>query len=211
MAIEQKQNTNLLETLNQLEEQLDNGPQPKQPEINLGEKPQATVEQSTEQAVDAAIDQHLDQAIDQTLEQTSPLEQALEQYVETDDENPDSSPYVIKKARPQDDTAKDDHVGKSDQLVKIEELMAEGLAEAYHSMTPEQQQKFREKGEETAKEIVNLMDKLKLTAKKALSLIRGWLKIIPGVNKYFLEQEAKIKTEEIMRYAEERAVQQPPS
>jgi hypothetical protein len=40
-----------------------------------------------------------------------------------------------------------------------------------------------------------------------LKLIREWLLIIPGVNKYFLEQEAKIKTDKIQQlYEREHAV-----
>jgi len=27
----------------------------------------------------------------------------------------------------------------------------------------------------------------------------NWLKLIPGVNKFFLEQEAKIKTDEVLK------------
>ena len=38
--------------------------------------------------------------------------------------------------------------------------------------------------------------------KKILKLIREWLLIIPGVNKFFLEQEAKIKAEKIQQIYE---------
>jgi len=37
----------------------------------------------------------------------------------------------------------------------------------------------------------------KFSFRKALGLIRDWLRIIPGVNRFFLEQEAKIKADKI--------------
>jgi hypothetical protein len=39
-------------------------------------------------------------------------------------------------------------------------------------------------------------------ARKLLTLIRRWLVLIPGVNKFFLEKEAKIKVEKIVNLAE---------
>jgi hypothetical protein len=39
---------------------------------------------------------------------------------------------------------------------------------------------------------------LKIHAKKVVELIRDWLLTIPGVNKFFLEQEAKIKTDRVL-------------
>ena len=33
---------------------------------------------------------------------------------------------------------------------------------------------------------------------KIIDVIKKWLSIIPGINKFFLEQEAKIKTDKIM-------------
>jgi hypothetical protein len=42
-----------------------------------------------------------------------------------------------------------------------------------------------------------------VSTKKIFVLIRAWLKIIPGVNRFFLEQEAKIKTDKILFVTEE--------
>ena len=53
-------------------------------------------------------------------------------------------------------------------------------------------------GEKTASQIEALLEKGKDVAKKILHLIRQWLHKIPGVNKFFLEQESKIKTDRIM-------------
>lgn len=83
-------------------------------------------------------------------------------------------------------------------LLKTENLLAERLEELYASLNSETQVAFKQKGEEIAVVITQLAESGKLTAEKVLKLIREWLKLIPGVNKFFLEQEAKIKTDAVM-------------
>ena len=39
--------------------------------------------------------------------------------------------------------------------------------------------------------------------KKIFELLLQWLKLLPGVNKFFLEQEAKIKVDQIMSLREQ--------
>ncbi len=138
------------------------------------------------------------------VEQAPVTEQAFEQYKQVNEEKPDESPYVIRQAsRPKTDNVMTDDTGKTPLQMKYEELMADGLETAYVTMTPAQQEKFRKKGEEVAKAIEDLTIHLKLTARKVLHLIRAWLKLIPGVNKFFLEQEAKLKADEIIKVAQE--------
>ena len=91
---------------------------------------------------------------------------------------------------------------KSETLVKIEKILEEDLGEMYFKMPPEKQKIFKEKGEETASKIEKIVEAGKAIAKKVLKLIRDWLKLIPGVNRFFLEQEAKIKTDKIVALAE---------
>lgn len=86
---------------------------------------------------------------------------------------------------------------------EIEHILEEDLKELYLSMPPDKQAKFREKGEETRSKIRDLVGSAKVNAKKIFQLIRGWLKIVPGVNRFFLEQEAKIKTDKILFVTEE--------
>ena len=80
----------------------------------------------------------------------------------------------------------------------IEGILAKGLDKVFLSMDAGTQQEFKKKGEETSQAIVILLQKAKLRVKKIINLIVSWLKIIPQVNKYYIEQEAKIKTEEIL-------------
>lgn len=80
----------------------------------------------------------------------------------------------------------------------IEKILEKDLDELYLAMSPEKKEEFKVVGEETAREINNLLKKTKVKVKKIIDLIRKWLLIIPGVNKFFVEQEAKIKTDEII-------------
>jgi len=84
-------------------------------------------------------------------------------------------------------------------LKKVENILASGMEQAFLTMDAATQAKFKVKGEETAKKISTLMQKTKLKAKEVVNLILEWLRIIPKVNKFYIEQEAKIKTDHIMR------------
>lgn len=88
---------------------------------------------------------------------------------------------------------------REERQKKIEEVLAKDLGEIYTGLSPSEKQKFKIKGEETAMEINNLLDKAKFKVRKVVNLIKKWLSMIPGVNKFFLEQEAKIKTDEIVK------------
>lgn len=81
----------------------------------------------------------------------------------------------------------------------IDAILAEGLNEVFLKMTPAEQKEFKAKGEETVTKINKLLDQAKIKTRKIIDLIRRWLKIIPGVNKFFLEQEAKIKADRIIK------------
>lgn len=80
----------------------------------------------------------------------------------------------------------------------IELILSEDMTEQFMAMSPADQAKFKAKGEETVSKLAALMQKTALKAKEVLKLIVGWLRFIPHVNKYFLEQESKIKTDKIL-------------
>lgn len=97
---------------------------------------------------------------------------------------------------------------KSPVLGKIEDILEEDLEQIYFQMPPNKQAEFNKVGEETASKISFLLQGVKIQVKKILELIIHWLKIIPGVNKFFLEQEAKIKTDELLKLRGEQQPQQ---
>ncbi|MDO8593098.1 MAG: hypothetical protein Q7R92_05035 [bacterium] len=82
---------------------------------------------------------------------------------------------------------------------QIENVLAKDLAEVYLSLPPEKQREFKRAGEETAGKINQLLARAKVKIGEIVKLIVKWLALIPGVNKYFLEQSAKIKADEIVK------------
>lgn len=93
---------------------------------------------------------------------------------------------------------------KDPDLTAIESILSDGLAELYRGMSSSAQDKFRVRGEQAASKIREIITRAKLRARKVATLIRGWLRMIPGVSHFFLEQETKIKTDRIMEYSEKR-------
>lgn len=81
---------------------------------------------------------------------------------------------------------------------KVEQLMEEGLADAYRELTIVQQQEFKIKGEETAWKIRELFKRSHVKVKEVFKLLVEWLRLLPGINKFFIEQEAKIKADKIL-------------
>lgn len=91
----------------------------------------------------------------------------------------------------------------NDSLLKkraaaIDDILAEGLNEVYLKMDVRNQQEFKKRGEETVDKINQLLSRSKVKVGKIIDLIKSWLKIIPGINKFFLEQESKIKADKIL-------------
>ena len=98
------------------------------------------------------------------------------------------------------DTKSVKKISKDEKRVKqIEEILSDDLDEIYMSMDEELQQNFKKKGEETARKINQLLKKTKIKIKQIINLIKDWLKMIPGVNKFFVEQESKIKCDELLK------------
>jgi hypothetical protein len=86
-----------------------------------------------------------------------------------------------------------------DRQKQIEKFLSRDLEEIYLSLPPEKKVEFKKAGEETAIKINKLLEKTKINLGKIVNLIKKWLAIIPGINKFFLEQEAKIRADEIFK------------
>lgn len=108
----------------------------------------------------------------------------------------EKSGEALKKAR----TA-NVKISDSDQelMKKIDGILSEGLTDVFLSMDANKQKIFKEEGERTVLKIKEIVSGTKFKVKKVIELIKNWLKIIPGVNRYFLEQEAKIKADKIIK------------
>jgi len=92
-------------------------------------------------------------------------------------------------------------ISDSDQelMKKIDGILSEGLTDVFLNMDASKQKLFKEEGEKTVLKIKEVLSHTRFKVKKVIELIKNWLKIIPGVNRYFLEQEAKIKADKIIK------------
>lgn len=91
---------------------------------------------------------------------------------------------------------------KSQTVKEIENILSEDMNEIYQNLSPDIKQEFKRRGEETAFKIEQLICQVKIAVYKIVDLIKQWLLIVPGVNKFFLEQETKIKTDKILALSE---------
>ncbi len=80
---------------------------------------------------------------------------------------------------------------------EIEDLLSENIAELYKKLSPDKKIIFKQKGEQVAQQITHILQSGILQIDKVLKLIRDWLATIPSVNKFFLDQEAKIKADRV--------------
>ena len=87
---------------------------------------------------------------------------------------------------------------KDPVVERVEKILEEGLGDYVSEMPEAAKERFTKKGKEVAEEIAVMVRKFGVTVKKVMKLIRDWLLTIPGVNKFFLEQETKIKMDHIL-------------
>ncbi len=89
---------------------------------------------------------------------------------------------------------------RRDELtVRVEKILEEGVSDSYARLSPIAKQEFKLKGEATARKVSALLRATHIKAKKIFQLILAWLKLLPGINHFFLEQEAKIKTDRVIQ------------
>jgi len=132
--------------------------------------------------------------VDGNQEQTS--EQASEKRVEKYRESVVDKVQEVQNV--QSVVQDNDNSSRESVEKDVEGILSKDLDNVFLSMDAGTQQEFKNKGEETTKAIVVLLESTKTKVKKIINLIVNWLRIIPGVNKYYIEKEAKIKAEEIM-------------
>ncbi|MBU0660745.1 hypothetical protein KKG22_01030 [Patescibacteria group bacterium] len=116
------------------------------------------------------------------------------------EETVDSAIHSLKKKLRRQKKAKPTSIPivRDKLTLEVEHIMEEGLKEAFTSLSPIERQEFKIKGEQTAIQIRQLLKKTHVKVKSIFKLLFEWLKLLPGVNRFFLEQEAKIKTEKIL-------------
>ena len=134
-------------------------------------------------------------------------ERGLERRPEEEGRNIESHPEeegveeFLEEKAPEED--KEDQPPSHDRGFQIEKILEKDLQDSFFSLDPLKQEEFKRKGEETARKIDVLLNRTRVKTEKIISLIRKWLSLLPGVNKFFLEKEAKKKAEEIIKLKED--------
>lgn len=169
----------------------------KSPEVPEPQKDSSEIAPSQEVVSDVQASPETLNPPEQSKESEAPTEQGS---AITDKPREDRFRAIRRKKKPSV-TATPKQIDDLEE--EIEDILEEELEEIYKSLPPDKQKEFKEKGEETRSKIRVAVSSAKVNAKKIFSLIRAWLKIIPGVNRFFLEQEAKIKTDKILLVTEE--------
>lgn len=93
---------------------------------------------------------------------------------------------------------------RDEVTIRVEQIMQDGLEDAFLELSPIEQQEFKIKGEQTALEIRTLLRSTHVKVKKVFQLIVEWLKMLPGINRFYLMQEAKIKTDKLIAMKEHK-------
>ncbi|MEK7647669.1 MAG: hypothetical protein AAB384_01365 [Patescibacteria group bacterium] len=130
-------------------------------------------------------------------ESESLTEELSSEHIDAIPDHTIAAPTVAPTA-PQAPSATDVRASKDPLTRDIEKILEENLAESFTMMTPEQQNKFKTAGERVTAAIRQIIKSGIVQMKKVLSLISDWLRMIPGVNRFFLEKESKIKAEKIL-------------
>lgn len=143
--------------------------------------------------------------IKSTENQAAPTEEVLEIEEQNEQEttSPEQKPKESEKTIAKPAMISKIHktfvpLPRDEMAVKVEKIMEEGLRDSFSRLSPVAQQEFKLKGEQTAGKIRELLKSAHVQAKKIFRLILEWLKMLPGINRFFLEQEAKIKTDRII-------------
>ncbi len=92
---------------------------------------------------------------------------------------------------------------KDEEIVMIENILSENISEIYKELSDAQKRSFRQKGEEISIKIKGMLKKARVATHEILNIIKEWLRMLPGISHYFLEQEAKIKTDKILQMKRE--------
>lgn len=90
------------------------------------------------------------------------------------------------------------------ELKEVERILEEHVQELFIRLPENKRLAFKQKGEETAKKITLLMHQATVKVQKIISLIMSWLRMAPGVNKFYIEQEAISKANRLLGMKDNR-------
>lgn len=140
------------------------------------------------------------EADEQAYEQSS---EAKEHFLEDQHEDAPTTQVSVKPVVAQPVAQVTAATQQQDAVtLEVEKILEEDLGDLYASLPEDAKPIFKRKGEEVAQQIAAMVRNLKVEVSRVIRVIRDWLLTIPKVNRFFLEQEAKIKTDMLIEYVE---------
>ena len=135
--------------------------------------------------------------------ETRPAAETAPQGAEVRAAMPEQAPAPVATAKT---SAKADAAPqeKDKYRVKVERILEQNLWDLYFALPQGSREKFKAEGEKAAATLRAAIEGKKVKPNQVLGAVHKWLKTIPRVNPYFLEQEAKIKTDQVMDLVAER-------
>lgn len=161
------------------------------------------VEKAPEQSVDLGLEKEKGIEGVEESKEVQEMKKESDTEVVREEEKPQDAPEVsVLKAAPAQPTQVP--IKKDELLTDIETILADDLTEIFLELPDEKKLAFKQKGEEVAGKIREMIQSGKIKIGKILDWIREWLSMIPRVNKYFIDQEAKIKADKVLKYTEDQ-------
>ena len=153
--------------------------------------------------------QFLNQGLEKKKEEDPTLKIEIPHISEQQEKNQENKSEEINKEK---ESQKEGELGQgniiassnkkqtqSEREKAIEKILENDMDDIYLGMQPEEREEFKTVGEKTAIQINQMMENGKLKFKKVIELIKKWLLVVSGMNVFFLEQEAKLKADEIIK------------
>lgn len=81
---------------------------------------------------------------------------------------------------------------------EIQHILSEDIADLYKQLPQEQKTLVTQEGRVATNRIMDLLRETRVRLKELVSVLRQWLQRIPGLNRFFVEQEARIKATKIL-------------
>ncbi len=91
---------------------------------------------------------------------------------------------------------------KDKVTIEVEKLLEKNLGSTFALLPDNVKPFFKTHGEKIAQTVVGMINNKSFDGGVVMEMVEDWLKLIPKSNSFYLEQEAKLKTDSLVKYAE---------
>lgn len=91
---------------------------------------------------------------------------------------------------------------KDQVAIEVEKLLEKDLANTYTALPDKIKPFFKSHGEKIAQTVTGMIKNNTFDGGIVMDMVDEWLKLVPKSNSFYLEQEAKLKTDALVKYAE---------